>query len=803
MNLKHIGSVLALLLVGTSFADGLVVGKGSPQSLSEGAYSYDTIELHDNLTLESKAIITMTDSGTHADTIFLGAGAGELPVLTIVGQSQVKCTSGKAGCLCIGGSGEAGSGGFGRVIIDGGSASSPSPQLRLFYLKVMDGATVPSDDNTVLRLGRSTQKGQLSLGLHGAQNFNAQPIRIQFAGGYISSSEGASDYWFGGAAGSTIVLESVGKESIRFLNGGHTSRDFRDGNVHLKFVGAGDFSPYPASSISSERTASDYSIVLYGSSADYDWSEFSGNINIEKGVLMVQGENILPCAASCGVLTSMDGDAWFDIRADQAINGIDTEGVITNGTKKAASAVVLTVGSAKDGVVRVGEIDRLFTFRQTGHTVTVDTAFVPNYELTGGTLLVTNNVVVSNLTLAAGTTVRVDGGILAFSGDFTDNGVTIQCVNGGSFGRLCSAEPGATSGAYLDGVPSAGLIKTGAGTFMVNQRNALTASALDVREGVLKLSGVGSTNEWWRVTINESGYRLNLAAIGLFADDTLNSVLDGFTYSQAANVSGLANGQIYYDTETYAVDTTGAKSKVEGKDPVTFSNTAAVLLDSDPKTGMSLRLKEGNNPNGIAFTFRRADGENVPVTAYSLRYPINASQDTHTYAARSPNKYVIETSADGVVWMKVGEVGSRGDGTWGSWTDNRSFQLDLPAGRDVPGAKGLVPGVSVRVAEGATLDCSNVAGGVELSALTVDLALGGGTIRNVRLVTTGTLDLVNLPTATKLGGYEIPLTFESSVTTGDLAGWTLRIDGTEVNRTLAWKDGKLTVCSNGMTIILR
>ena len=335
MNSKHIGSAFALLLVGTSFAENLVVPQGNPRSLPEGDYSFDSIELHDNLTLAPKAIITMTDSGTHADTIFLGAGAGELPVLTIVGQSQVKCTSGKAGCLCIGGSGEAGSGGFGRVIIDGGSASSPSPQLRLFYLKVTEGATVPSDDDTVLRLGKSTSGGLLLLGLHGVQNFNAQPIRVQFAGGYISSSEGASDYWFGGAVGSTIVLESVDGEPIRFLNGGHSSREFKDGNVHLKFVGDGDFRPYPASSIASGKTAADFSIILGGTSADYDWSEFSGNVNIEKGVLVVQGQNILPCAVSCGILTSMDGDARFDIRADQAINGIDTEGVITNGTKKA------------------------------------------------------------------------------------------------------------------------------------------------------------------------------------------------------------------------------------------------------------------------------------------------------------------------------------------------------------------------------------------------------------------------------------------------------------------------------------
>ena len=116
MNPKHIGSVLALLLVGTSFADSLVVGKGNPQSLAEGAYSYDSIELHDNLTLAPGAIITMIDSTTHADKFFLGSGAGELPVLTIVGQSQVKCTSGKAGCLCIGGSGEVGSGGVRRDV---------------------------------------------------------------------------------------------------------------------------------------------------------------------------------------------------------------------------------------------------------------------------------------------------------------------------------------------------------------------------------------------------------------------------------------------------------------------------------------------------------------------------------------------------------------------------------------------------------------------------------------------------------------------------------------------------------------
>jgi hypothetical protein len=206
-------------------------------------------------------------------------------------------------------------------------------------------------------------------------------------------------------------------------------------------------------------------------------------------------------------------------------------------------------------------------------------------------------------------------------------------------------------------------------------------------------------------------------------------------------------------------------------------------------------------PKDIAFIFRRAEEDTVPVTCFSLRYPINAYSKSHDYAARGAAKYVFETSVDGVDWIEVGSVDSRGGGTWGSWTDNRAFPMTLPSGVPVRGGLGLADGAAVRVASGATLDLLDSAGNNLISKLVVDASGDNGIILGSQLAAEGVVIIRNFATKEALKGVKL-LSFPGM--TADLSGWQVRDEsGNSLRVAFAVRDGDMIVVDRGLVISVR
>ena len=109
---------------------------------------------------------------------------------------------------------------------------------------------------------------------------------------------------------------------------------------------------------------------------------------------------------------------------------------------------------------------------------------------------------------------------------------------------------------------------------------------------------------------------------------------------------------------------------------------------------------------------------------------------------------------------------------------------------------------SLSVASGATFDASLVTGGQEIADLTVD-AIGGGSLVNVKFAAEGVLRLVNAPSGKLPANYRIPLTFTDAAATGNVANWTLSVNGIPSDRKLGWEDGGLVVLPKGLVVIVK
>lgn len=179
---------------------------------------------------------------------------------------------------------------------------------------------------------------------------------------------------------------------------------------------------------------------------------------------------------------------------------------------------------------------------------------------------------------------------------------------------------------------------------------------------------------------------------------------------------------------------------------------------------------------------------------------------------RFPRVFTLETSADGQGWTTVLSVDDclwDQSPAWYLGTTDKETRDNCPhpfplGGYDAPGAAGLSAGVDVRVDAGATLDLANVAKeeARTLSSLTVDAAVGGGTVRGAVIAATGTLDVLNVAARRDL--YDtVWLSLPDVVDAENFANWTLRVDGKVLARQIVWRDGAVRILPPGCLFIVK
>ena len=432
-------------------------------------------------------------------------------------------------------------------------------------------------------------------------------------------------------------------------------------------------------------------------------------------------------------------------------------------------------------------------------------ATVPALDVQGGQLTVKTQTdfTLNALTVAAGATFVVDGVTVTVAGAADVRG-TVSLLNGG---QVVSAFDVPEQGrrvvrdSAMCGVGP--VVKTGGGTLTFESDATAVSGDLHVSAGTVNFSAASVPDKWWRFTFKKiygaaSGKILYFDTIQMTdaAGKRVDSTGKEQTVPEALQdvfgirCSSLTNAPIGTTEETLP------------ENSVMSSDTRwAIVGNGNYRCGPSVLFMDANY---AGCSWNQSDVSAQPVTlTFRLK---DSAQPVHQY--RMAMGYANADTFPGVWTLESRDA----NGEWKlrdsrnedfirpasatAWTD--SFKL---GGEERTGSAGLADGVNVQVDSGATLDGGNVAGGEVISKITVDVALGGGTFKNVAFAETGTLALTGV--TGRLGGLQVPLAFESVQGLANLANWSLVVNGQPKDRKLVVREGKVFVDEKGMILIFR
>ena len=788
--------LIAVAAAGTAAflnAETLTVEKGASRSVTSAA-TYEKVTVHGNLTV-SGARLSISDgtgaTGAEQVVVSLGPDTGDAATLTVEDGGELGQAAGKGEILEVGANG-----GWGRVDVQ----SAADNAFRLRYFDIAAAATPPEDDPTVLTVGGTVN-------LRSLRNKSSKTVKVAFAGGKLNATDSSGFVWFeNGQEEGAFVLEGREGSAIRFCNNGQPVRVLSKGGK-VKTAG-------PCAFIAEGWVSNGAWTKLVLSDSGVVW-ENTGDFRLQEGV-DVTCDGALPTGAQTGSVVFDAVKSKIPLVLDlngctNAVNGIaDMKGdsVVTNSSAKVLS--VLRLGTAKGGAfsARAGGQLRI---EQLGQEIALSNAVVDcAYVLSNGTLRVTGDSSIATLDAGKDTAVIVDGVTLTL-GTLRDNGATFTCENGGkivlSKGGTGVRGIGVAGGMLAPSLNGSGTLeKTGAETLVVHQETAAFPWSVHVAEGTLRFSGTGGcTNEWWRWTIKEANaWIVELASIGLFRptaepekwmpEPTLNvkPAPAGTSAEELAQNQSFIDSAIQLDRESEKSGTYAT-----GYDNL-FANDPARIFRTQ-----RTQIPYANKPESwIPVTFRIASDH---IVGYSQRMG-------WTTASRFPRVFSLETSANGTEWTTALSVDSlvwSGAASWYLGTTDSATRACCPnpltiAGYDAPGAAGLAAGVDVRVDAGATLDLANVTDEAArtVSSLTVDMSVGGGTIRGLVVAEKGTLTLTNVASKNALKTAAV-LTLPDVVGAKNFANWTLVVNGKVSPKRIAYEDGVVRIIPTGILVLIR
>ena len=403
-------------------------------------------------------------------------------------------------------------------------------------------------------------------------------------------------------------------------------------------------------------------------------------------------------------------------------------------------------------------------------------------------------------------------------------GVMVVTRNGGTFscGTWDSSNGGALRNPDLAATDA--LVKPGAGLLTIASTNSLPAK-LDVRAGTVRFRTpylTGGAKMMLKYTFKKtSGTNKNLALeeirmrgynnAGNWTDNAIaahSSCLERYPV-RSSIADAFENYGVWVNGE-YVESSSGSERVLP------FSPT--YLFDNGTST-----QRIYNPTNTVPIPEDSATWQQVAFRVYWWNQAIKVMGYNFTKGLRQQNvglpmTWTVEATTNGTDWAVVdertditppnAESGDKlmwyTDGTdfehtyKDSATTSRDFALiGLGAERGV-GSSG-----SVRVDAGAMLDVEGLPDSERtISALEIDMAVGGGHITTFAPAANGVLDIVNfsgtLGESTNLG-----LTFDSIVDAANLNTWTVRVNGVAKPKRVAARNGKLVVLADATLITFK
>ena len=800
---KLISVAFASLLAAAGSAETLVVEKGEMVSPS-GELTVTSFDVHGTLnvsgaTKASPCILTADPPNTLK--MYLGSAVGDEALLNIGDYGAIK-----GGIFVIGENG-----GTGRIVVGGKRTNDRTDEIWNGSDAHRNGAHVIISSNAVATAGSQTIDFlQLNEGASfgggttygGAARVINQnktyAARILFNGGRYCVYNGGCTYLFTSASntqypgdiasgwgGKSIVLEGVNGHDVKvfLINGGGFWPGY--GSVIVKGDCDMVFEGVP--------TEVKYAPRMFLNGV-FSWQQ-SGDVILKNSFgISCQGGNVLPSGAATGSLV-LAGDkpecALLLNGHSQKLNGLVVTGAAAEVNASADSTLTFGTGDT-DGVLAVPRLTGAGTVRcvktGTGTLTVTNTPTLAQLTVNGGTAsFERTDCTIDDLTLGANGALIVKGCTLTvrrlvhFSNDIT-------CIDGG---KLVVGIPGETNDYLAHETLGCRLLKTGGGLVVLHNTSVI-ADDIHVAAGTLGFATTGTTNHWLRFSFSKmysgNGFELSEVLVMNAGGQRIDG--GGITVGLGSAVVDAAADVAWKDM---------SPKSVWANDPSWLLNepvngyrdrTPSALFDGQSWTRLRYStLPTAGNPKVIVVR--------LPASANDvLQYNFRNGYSTQT----EPTDWTLETSPDGVNWTLPNAWVGQVPATTTQGFYNGGVHYQILAGRS--GSPGLSPTANVQVDQGATLDFGGVAARQTLANLTVDLALGGGTIKNAKLAASGTIDIVNA-TGPKAPKGELPLVFEDCETSGAL-DWTVKVNGVVTpKRLLSWQNGRLFLSPVGMTILIR
>ena len=795
-----------------AFMSGAACGANANEIVvSSGAERTDTADVS-FLKLKISGTYTVTgqaqlkpDAGA---IIELAPNEGDNAVFTL--EKQARFANGKNATLKVGA-------GKGKITLAGGDAMVGGNWIntgaRWPGIVVSSGAQAGEDGVvSLLELAGTSKYGHSVV-----TNENANPVEILFAGGTLVVTEWAGRQFIAKEV-NPVVLRGGEGHPIRIDPNWYPSYPCGEEDNSVVTTGACDvvFAQAGRNAENYPRIRLDKTIV---------WGH-TGDLRSEGAEITTYKDNVLPFGPQTGGVSLKSSD-------EQVNNGYSLTAVLDlNGTTQTVNSLDVSQNScatnkaAKTACLKFGEGDADGTLKgvvaanvkvcKTGSgTLTLDGATVTKPDVLAGALAVAGETTVNGFGDLAGLTgltpvlpvkdndtnynEQKDGSpkkVMEASGLLTVAPRTVTVNEGGALVYRNEAAEALERFVKLDA--KGAFVKKGAGALFVRGSEKCPQSFSGVvraAEGTLTLSGMGVTNAFWRVTVTgmvgKDMKEPTIGEIGLFDADgnRINLKANGYSWQKELTDATQLQGE-----QCMVVPTGLTYSPENGnKTPNNlFNGTYYNWMQVKSKTALA----------SVAITFR-LPANTAPARSYAF-----------TSVGGIPSSWKVETSVDGVNWTLADERKDFYTWDWnrpgthyywyldGRWGGFAGLPLTFAFANEKTDKVDLT-GALLQADEGAVLDVSAVSGAVP-RGIRIDVTKGCGEIKGMPSVKNGTLEIVNASglSQSELIG-KIALACTGDLSSADLAGWTVTVDGKAANLRPKLKGDVLGISPAGLAVILR
>ena len=826
---KTIAALLvALLMVPAAMAQTWEINAPTTVSADVTA-DYTDIVAHEVLTFQRGAVFKPetgasttnyigTAAGDAAGLVFSYTGSGSSPNIVIPSATHNVFSGGLANPA---------------VLLSG----AMQDKIYLYTIDVSADAVTSGDEIPFATLSYSGSSPHAQvLNCNNFWNYNTKPAVIAFDGGsyrmIYSSATGfhvpaaANKIILRGVNGNDIVLAGSDNATYRFPYSDDAGTIATDGECDLRF---------------DARQASRTFWVLFNKAFDdgqLDWGH-TGETRFNNAKAQLCADNALPYSATVDRTNRVDlisgaasGRAFLDLNGHSAKSGSLFIGDGAYVTNSAATAATLIFGEDDLNATFSGEIvgDVTLVKKGTGTLTIADGSVIPKIKLDGAdlsTIVIDGAATVgawdisfepkaegeTTYAIASGETRDVAPFGLepdwfwdsSWTNDYVGVNTTVPL-------RKLIGETGLSNGLHRVTVAAGGtalvdvasgetekyeymalagagtLRKTGAGAATILGDNRIALGKLHVAEGTLAFQGRGCTNEWWRIVVTEGfDEYCYIGKVGFFDEyGVWTSAGTGYAgYNKTA--SELEQGNYTF---------------VRRDDPEEpdnhYDNGYPNLFAVSYTMGMGFSLNSATDR--VTITFRMPSGEK-PAVWHSL-----ASAGTGT---KNPKNWTIETSADGDNWTVANNIADSQQYTHKSyrWRNDQRFAKNegIPWRIGIDNAPASVAALgTVQVDDGATLDLSATMNAT-VSAVEIDTAAAGGTIRGGTLAANGTVNVVSEGWPTS---GEAVLMLDGVADAANIDSWPVSLNGVVDEKYKATFDsttGNVTITreKQGMIILVR